>query len=228
MLWCTYANFAEYTAAPQVTALRSLLYKDWNLYTETGAHAFVGWEAGEAAHKLAELMRQSTTQPIVQQFYADMADADVTGLPPALNDADGRPPSAPVPAHRHGRCPQARRRAAGRALAALRGLLPGADPRRPGRRPRGDPVLAARDGRARPRAGAAASERRGRGTGRRRPQRAREVLGLVAGGKSNREIADVLVISPRAVERHIENIYAKIGINTASRPPHTLPIAASA
>ena len=84
MLWCTYANFAEYTAAPQVTALRSLLYKDWNLYTETGAHAFVGWEAGEAAHKLAELMRQSTTQPIVQQFYADMADADATGLPPAL------------------------------------------------------------------------------------------------------------------------------------------------
>ncbi len=65
MLWCTYANFADHTAAPQVTALRSLLYKDWNLYTEAGAHAFVGWERGEAAHKLAELMRQSTTQPAV-------------------------------------------------------------------------------------------------------------------------------------------------------------------
>jgi ATP/maltotriose-dependent transcriptional regulator MalT len=38
-----------------------------------------------------------------------------------------------------------------------------------------------------------------------------EVLGLIAAGRSNREIAAELVLSVRTVERHIENIYGKIG-----------------
>ncbi|MHB1134140.1 MAG: ATP-binding protein [Chloroflexota bacterium] len=37
-----------------------------------------------------------------------------------------------------------------------------------------------------------------------------EVLRLVAGGRTNREIADELVLSVATVERHIANIYAKI------------------
>ena len=38
-----------------------------------------------------------------------------------------------------------------------------------------------------------------------------EVLRLLAGGESNRAIADSLCLSLRTVERHITNIYAKIG-----------------
>jgi DNA-binding CsgD family transcriptional regulator len=38
-----------------------------------------------------------------------------------------------------------------------------------------------------------------------------DVLRLIAAGKSNREIADEIVLSVRTVERHITNIYAKIG-----------------
>jgi DNA-binding NarL/FixJ family response regulator len=38
-----------------------------------------------------------------------------------------------------------------------------------------------------------------------------EVLGLVAGGRTNSEIASELVLSVRTVARHITNIYAKIG-----------------
>jgi DNA-binding CsgD family transcriptional regulator len=38
-----------------------------------------------------------------------------------------------------------------------------------------------------------------------------EVLRLVASGRSNREIADGLVLSVRTVERHVSNLYAKIG-----------------
>jgi DNA-binding CsgD family transcriptional regulator len=38
-----------------------------------------------------------------------------------------------------------------------------------------------------------------------------EVLRLVAAGHSNREIADILVLSRRTIERHINNLYAKIG-----------------
>jgi pimeloyl-ACP methyl ester carboxylesterase len=40
-----------------------------------------------------------------------------------------------------------------------------------------------------------------------------EVLRLIATGKSNQEIADVLVLSRRTVERHISNLYAKIGVH---------------
>ena len=38
-----------------------------------------------------------------------------------------------------------------------------------------------------------------------------EVLRLVASGSTNNEIANGLVLSVRTVERHIGNIYAKIG-----------------
>jgi DNA-binding CsgD family transcriptional regulator/tetratricopeptide (TPR) repeat protein len=42
-------------------------------------------------------------------------------------------------------------------------------------------------------------------------QREVDVLKLLAAGRSNRELADDLVLSLRTVERHITNIYAKIG-----------------
>ena len=41
-----------------------------------------------------------------------------------------------------------------------------------------------------------------------------EVLRLAAGGLSNRQIADALVISPRTAEHHIQHVYAKIGVST--------------
>jgi DNA-binding NarL/FixJ family response regulator len=39
-----------------------------------------------------------------------------------------------------------------------------------------------------------------------------EVLKLLAGAATNREIADRLVISPRTVETHLANIYGKLGV----------------
>ena len=38
-----------------------------------------------------------------------------------------------------------------------------------------------------------------------------EVLQLLASGRNNREIAETLFLSVRTVERHITNLYAKIG-----------------
>jgi DNA-binding CsgD family transcriptional regulator len=37
-----------------------------------------------------------------------------------------------------------------------------------------------------------------------------EVLWLIAAGKTNQEIADVLVLSIRTVERHISTVYEKL------------------
>jgi HD-GYP domain-containing protein (c-di-GMP phosphodiesterase class II)/DNA-binding CsgD family transcriptional regulator len=41
-----------------------------------------------------------------------------------------------------------------------------------------------------------------------------EVLRLLAKGRSNREVASQLVISPRTAEHHVQHIYAKIGSST--------------
>jgi DNA-binding CsgD family transcriptional regulator len=42
--------------------------------------------------------------------------------------------------------------------------------------------------------------------------REREVARLVAGGDSNREIAEALLVAPKTVERHITNVLAKLGL----------------
>ena len=41
-----------------------------------------------------------------------------------------------------------------------------------------------------------------------------EVLRLVAAGNSNREIASALVISEHTVARHVQNIFAKLGVSS--------------
>jgi DNA-binding CsgD family transcriptional regulator len=41
-----------------------------------------------------------------------------------------------------------------------------------------------------------------------------DVLSLIARGRSNREVAAVLGISPKTVGHHVEHIYAKAGVTT--------------
>jgi DNA-binding CsgD family transcriptional regulator len=44
--------------------------------------------------------------------------------------------------------------------------------------------------------------------------REREVLAWVARGKTNAEIARLLWLAPNTVRKHLENVYAKLGVNT--------------
>jgi DNA-binding NarL/FixJ family response regulator len=46
--------------------------------------------------------------------------------------------------------------------------------------------------------------------------REREVLGLMAEGRSNQAIAEALVISERAVEKHVTSIFAKLNLPPAA------------
>jgi DNA-binding NarL/FixJ family response regulator len=46
--------------------------------------------------------------------------------------------------------------------------------------------------------------------------REREVLGLMAEGRSNHAIADALVVTERAVEKHITNLFNKLGLTPAA------------
>jgi DNA-binding CsgD family transcriptional regulator len=48
-------------------------------------------------------------------------------------------------------------------------------------------------------------------------QRESEVLRLVALGRSNAEVADHLVISRRTVHKHLENVYARLGVSSRTQ-----------
>ncbi len=39
-----------------------------------------------------------------------------------------------------------------------------------------------------------------------------EVLGWIAAGKSNREMAEILTLSPRTINKHLESIFQKLGV----------------
>ena len=41
-----------------------------------------------------------------------------------------------------------------------------------------------------------------------------EVLGLVAEGLSNRQVAERLIVSEHTVHRHLANVYAKLGVSS--------------
>jgi pimeloyl-ACP methyl ester carboxylesterase/DNA-binding CsgD family transcriptional regulator len=48
-------------------------------------------------------------------------------------------------------------------------------------------------------------------------RREREVVGLLARGRTNREIADALIISERTVENHVSNVLGKLSLETRAQ-----------
>jgi len=56
--------------------------------------------------------------------------------------------------------------------------------------------------------------RRGRSRATGLTDREREVLGLMSEGRTNRQIADVLMLSEKTVKRHLSNSFAKLGVGT--------------
>ncbi len=52
--------------------------------------------------------------------------------------------------------------------------------------------------------------------------REREVAELVAGGLSNREVAERLVISKRTADTHVERILTKLGLRSRAEIPGSL------
>ena len=68
----------------QAEMLLELADRDWNLYTETLAHALIGWDAGEYAHRFAHYLRECATPDINRMFLDTLRAADVTALLPRL------------------------------------------------------------------------------------------------------------------------------------------------
>jgi len=84
ILWLAYATGADYMKSSLVQTTRPLMDKDWELYTETAAHAFLGWSAGDEAHRVASVMREGITPEAAQKAFAAFAEYDVAGLLPEV------------------------------------------------------------------------------------------------------------------------------------------------
>jgi DNA-binding CsgD family transcriptional regulator len=203
VLWYSYARATEYSRGSRVEAGRSLIAKDWELYTETEGHRMAsGMGSATAAERYTALLRESVGPDGLLKAFAEIDRVDVTDQLPAV-----RVPTLVL----HRRESRVLGVEAARTLASVipdarlrllegRSLVPfGSD---------GETfvheVRAFLAEEHTPRLPDGLSPREG------------DVLRLIAGGRSNREIAEALVISERTVARHITNLYQKIGARNKS------------
>ena len=223
ILWCTWASGTE-ILSPRIDAWRGLLDHDWELMTDTCAHLALGWSEGEIGRLAAENLRENITPGVMKVALDAVGEFNVSAILPEIEAPTlvfSRPNISWIPA-------QAARTLASlipdsrlsilegestapylgdteAVITALRQFLDfGGQPSRDsaefevptetglpgGNAPRSDDQENALKGLT---------------------NRESQVLTLVAGGKTNNEVADELVLSIRTVERHIGNIYSKIG-----------------
>jgi len=84
ILWSTYARASDFYSSPRLRALRELLQKDWELYTETMGHVLMGFSEGEPAHQAAELYRESVTREMLRATVDAFREFDVTDFLPQV------------------------------------------------------------------------------------------------------------------------------------------------
>jgi DNA-binding CsgD family transcriptional regulator/pimeloyl-ACP methyl ester carboxylesterase len=214
VLWCSYSSATDYFGEPRSRVVHEVLDKDWELFTETIAHAQLGWSEVESASRLAALLREHLTPAMVASFDEAARARDVASTLPMMTAP------ALVLHRRQLRHPDlaiSRRLAAGLAdsrLVVLEGesiapfvgdveagleaiedfLLPGVDTQ--ARQPRTN----LQPGLADPLS-----------------ERELEVLRLLAAGLSNAEVAHELVIAAGTVKTHTASIYSKLEVNNRTR-----------
>ena len=195
VLWHTFLTAGEFVAAPDSVALLGLLEHDWDLFTETLAHARLGWDEGEDARRLAAYFRQCIDPGALRMAFETLRAYDVTDDARTLN-------TRTLVMHREGfRIPIDVSRRVALAIPGARLALVSGGSAAPYDHEAlavisdflGDPPLPSR--------GAELSARE------------MEVLRLIADGMSNKEIAGTLMVSLATVKTHINNIYAKLGAN---------------
>jgi pimeloyl-ACP methyl ester carboxylesterase len=196
ILWCTFARGSEWLRQPQLQAVRSLVDKDWVVYTEAVAHVILGWSEGDPARRYAALLRESVTPEFVQNYYAGLNDWDVSALLARVSA-----PSLVLHRRQHSLGLDVPRGLAAGIVGARLVLLDG-ESIAPYLGDTED-VLAVIEAFV----GEADSDTLPAGLS----DREVGVLRLLAAGRSNRQIGDELSISINTVDRHVSNILAKIG-----------------
>lgn len=212
-LWCSWAKTAD-LSSPRIQALMSLINQDWELMTDTCAQMVFGWSEGEVGKQAADQMRQAVTPDAAAAALAAASRFDVTDV---LSDVQA--PALVLHRDDVSWFPSGIAQSLASAIPDSRLTLLEGESSAPYL---GDTETAAAalleffKGEPRSHSGAEpALTAGGRKAGEALPDgltnREVEVLQLVAGGRTNNEIAEELVLSVRTVERHITNVYRKIG-----------------
>ncbi|MGH2532629.1 MAG: alpha/beta fold hydrolase [Thermomicrobiales bacterium] len=215
VLWCAWVRPAD-ISSPSVRAWLSLSDYNWDLMTEMCAHLALGWSGGEVGRQAAQRLREVVTPEVMQAALAALERVDVLDLLPRVQAPTlvlhrRNLPWLPVDVASRlaSRLPNARLTVfPGEATAPYLGdaaelarmieefldeeeeVVPSDGP------PPRVPILGSRPGLSHPNG---------------LTEREIEVLRLIASGQTNSEIADELTLSVRTVERHIGNLYGKIG-----------------
>ena len=209
ILWCTYARGADYYGSDRVQSILSLI-DDWELYTETGAHAFVGWSAGETAHEFAEIMRAGASPEMAKRYFDVMREVDCRAQLAQLDVPTLVMHPRQFPLIELGVAQELASNIPGAQFLAVEG-----DSLAPMMADLSQVLSAVHD--LLERVWGVADEKAVDPELALLTPREREVLALLASGKSNREIAELLVLSTRTVERHVLNIYGKIEVANRSQ-----------
>jgi DNA-binding CsgD family transcriptional regulator len=199
-------------SASQTQALLSLIEQDWDTFADTAAHLWMGWAAGEAGRDVAAAIRGAVTPQVARATMQAASAVDVT-------DQLAQVAAPTLVVHRRGMTqipvdvprsladdlPRGR-------LVVLEGDQPTLFKAEPdvavgmltaffcdGIEPAADTAAPAPAAAAGPSAATPLSPRE------------LEVLRLLAAGESNQQIARRLGLSPHTVERHVANLYRKIG-----------------
>jgi pimeloyl-ACP methyl ester carboxylesterase/DNA-binding CsgD family transcriptional regulator len=217
VLWCSWARTSD-LISPRMEAWFGLMDRDWELTTDTCVHIALGWSVGEAGRGAAKHLRESVAPEAMRAALAALGAFDVTELLPRLKaptlvlhrrDIPWLPVG--VAGSLAARIPEARLVVLegeatapylGDSEAAVSAVEEFLNETEAGRAVLGE-------------ASAFKAEHKRAHLARSYPDgltaREVEVLRRLSAGKTNGDIAGELYVSVRTVERHIANIYAKIG-----------------
>jgi pimeloyl-ACP methyl ester carboxylesterase/DNA-binding CsgD family transcriptional regulator len=217
VLWCSWGRTSD-LISPRTEAWFGLMDQDWELTTDMSVHIALGWSVGEAGRDVAKHLRESVTPEAMQAALAALGTFDVMELLPGLKAPTlvlhrRNIPWLPVAIAQSlaSRIPKARLMVLeGEATApylddseaAASAIEEFLDETEAERTVRGEASVSEAE---QERAHLARSYPDGL------TAREVEVLRRLAGGQTNGEIAKELSVSVRTVERHVANIYAKIG-----------------
>jgi DNA-binding CsgD family transcriptional regulator len=199
ILWQAHAHVRHIIGEPGFATVLELIDRDWELFSRVLVQVMEGWLEPETAEREAAAVRELHTPQGLKAALCAAESIDVSDLLPQVKAP------ALVLHRREGRQPlsESMKVASGIPNAGLT-IIEGSAYSWALQHP--EAVLQALDGFL----GWAKQAEQRRGTAGLSP-RELQVLGLLAQGKSAREISAELVLGVRTVERHISNIYRKIG-----------------
>ena len=215
VLWCSWAKGSEINS-PRLQAWRTLIDQDWVLMTDTCVQLALGWSGSDVGRQAADHLRESVTMEVMRASLEATSAVDVTALVPQV-----KTPTLVIQRRGIPWLPVSIGRKLASSMQNARLVLLDGEATAPYL---GDAYAAARAIEEFLETGSKGidlppqigdrhvldEDAVSKGIPDGLTKREVEVLQLLAGGHTNNEVAETLVLSVRTVERHIGNIYGKI------------------